>query len=386
MKRGHIILLIVCIAALAACEKDASFTLKGTVSGAAGKTLYLTHVGMGKIEVLDSIPLDEVGNFNFSEPRPECYDFYRLQLGRGIINIAIDSTETITVNANANNFSKGYTVKGSENNAKIKELVLMQMELQQQVNGLIQNSGPEVGFTREKINDLVNSYKENVKLNYIYKDPSKAYSYFALFQMLGDSFIFDSQNNRSDIKCFAAVATSLNDRFPHAARAMNIYNIAVKGLRNTRPVEIDSAAVKELQKKVVESGVIDIKLNDQNSKSHKLTDLKGKVVLLDFTAYQNSGLAKHNLLLRELYGKYSGEGFQIFQVSLDRDEHFWKSAADNLPWICVRDPQGSESSNITLYGVSSLPTYFLIDRSNTIVARGENIKDLSSEIARLLKE
>lgn len=386
MKRGHIILLIVCIAALAACEKDASFTLKGTVSGAAGKTLYLTHVGMGKIEVLDSIPLDEVGNFNFSEPRPECYDFYRLQLGRGIINIAIDSTETITVNANANNFSKGYTVKGSENNTKIKELVLMQMELQQQVNGLIQNSGPEVGFTREKINDLVNSYKENVKLNYIYKDPSKAYSYFALFQMLGDSFIFDSQNNRSDIKCFAAVATSLNDRFPHAARAMNIYNIAVKGLRNTRPVEIDSAAVKELQKKVVESGVIDIKLNDQNSKSHKLTDLKGKVVLLDFTAYQNSGLAKHNLLLRELYGKYSSEGFQIFQVSLDRDEHFWKSAADNLPWICVRDPQGSESSNITLYGVSSLPTYFLIDRSNTIVARGENIKDLSSEIARLLKE
>ena len=41
-------------------------------------------------------------------------------------------------------------------------------------------------------------------------------------------------------------------------------------------------------------------------------------------------------MLRDLYDKYAGQGLEIYQVPLDADEHYWKTTADNLPWICVR--------------------------------------------------
>ena len=116
----------------------------------------------------------------------------------------------------------------------------------------------------------------------------------------------------------------------------------------------------------------------------KGTDLKGKVVLLDFTVYQSAVAAPHNLMLRDLYNKYASQGLEIYQVSLDADEHFWKTSADNLPWVCVRDENGIYSTNAALYGVQNLPAFFLINRNNELRARGETVKDLEGTIKSML--
>jgi hypothetical protein len=115
-----------------------------------------------------------------------------------------------------------------------------------------------------------------------------------------------------------------------------------------------------------------------------LTELKGKVVLIDFIVYNNAMSAAHNLALRELYTKYQAKGLEIYQVSLDADEHFWKTSADNLPWVCVRDAAGIYSQYVSLYGVQGLPSVFLVDRNNELSARGENIEDLEAAIRKLL--
>ena len=86
------------------------------------------------------------------------------------------------------------------------------------------------------------------------------------------------------------------------------------------------------------------------------------------------------------YDKYSAQGLEIYQVSLDPNEHFWKTAAENLPWVCVRDEEAPYSKSATLYGVRELPTYFLINRANELVMRDASVKDLEAEIQRLLKE
>lgn len=119
--------------------------------------------------------------------------------------------------------------------------------------------------------------------------------------------------------------------------------------------------------------------------TRSLTDLKGKVVLIDFTVYNNAMSAAHNLALRELYNKYASQGFEIYQISLDGDEHFWKTSADNLPWVCVRDANGAYSSYISLYNVTNLPSVFLVNRNNELSARGENIKDLDEAIKNSCK-
>ena len=97
-------------------------------------------------------------------------------------------------------------------------------------------------------------------------------------------------------------------------------------------------------------------------------------------------LSEHAFVLRDVYGKYKEQGFEIYQVSLDGNEHFWSTSADNLPWVCVRDGAGAASSNILLYKVDKLPSYFLINKNNEIVMRDEQIKDLSAEVEKLLKE
>ena len=89
-------------------------------------------------------------------------------------------------------------------------------------------------------------------------------------------------------------------------------------------------------------------------------------------------------MLRELYNKYHSHGLEIYQISLDSDEHFWKQQTAALPWISVRDEDGASSKYVTLYNVQALPEFFLIDKSNTLVSRSAQIKDLDAAIAALL--
>ena len=112
--------------------------------------------------------------------------------------------------------------------------------------------------------------------------------------------------------------------------------------------------------------------------------LKGKVVLLDFSVFQSPAGAPHNLMLRELYNEYAKQGLEIYQVSLDADEHYWKTAADNLPWVCVRDGNGVYYTNVAVYNVRQVPSIFLINRNNELKLRGEDIKDLEAAVKSLL--
>ena len=382
MKRNLYLLLALLAAGLTGCDNEPKFKVEGAVADAEKETLYFEASTVGGVELLDSVVLKGDGSFSFKGKRPESPEFYRLRLGNKVINFAVDSTETVSVNASANGFATDYRIEGSEANAKIKELVLLQSDLQQRVAALAQTGGIPVGIAQDSLMHMVNTYKDKVKHEYIYAAPNTSYAYFALFQTLNGYQIFDPLTSKEDVKCFAAVATSLNNNNPHADRSRNLYNMVIKGMKNTRtpqqrPIEVSDDMVKE-------TGVIEIALKDLKGATRKLTDLKGKVVLIDFTVYNNAMSATHNLLLRDLYAKYAAQGLEIYQVSLDGDEHFWKTSADNLPWVCVRDEAGAYSQYVQLYNVQQLPSIFLVNRQNELSARGETIKDLDAEIKKLL--
>ncbi len=381
MKKMVYFLLALLTIGLGACDNEPKFKVQGEVSGAADKVLYLEASGLNGLVLLDSVKLNGNGSFSFSETRPESPEFYRLRMEGKVINFSVDSTETVTVKAEAGKFDTDYTIEGSENNRKIKELTLLQAELQQEAAKLVQSRMP-AGIAQDRLATLVNDYKEKVKRNYIFAAPNTSYAYFALFQTLNGYMIFDPLSNKDDIKCFAAVATSLNNAYPHADRSRNLYNMVIKGMKNTRKpqqeeVEIDPSIIKE-------ADIIDVELKDLRGNVRRLTDLKGKVVLLDFTVYNNAMSAAHNLALRELYNKYHAQGLEIYQVALDADEHFWKTSADNLPWVCVRDANGIYSTYVNLYGVTALPTVFVVGRDNVLNARINELADLETSIKKLL--
>lgn len=380
-----IIFVALAAVALSACNSDPKFKVEGEVSGADGKMLYLEASALEGIVPLDSVKLKGDGSFSFKQARPASPEFYRLRVDEKVINFSIDSTETVQVKAPFTEFATAYTVEGSPNSSKIKELTLKQMQLQTSVNALVQTmQAHKIGADvfEDSLAVLLKKYKDEVKINYIFAAPNMAAAYFALFQKLNNYLIFDPLNSKDDIKCFAAVATSLNNYYPHADRSKNLYNIVIKGMKNTRTPQQKVLEIPE--DAISETGVIDIALRDIKGNVRKLSELKGKAVILDFTIYQSAVSASHNYMLRDLYDKYASQGLEVYQISLDADEHFWKTTTDNLPWVCVRDANGVYSSVAASYNVQSLPSIFLINKNNELSARGETIKDLEAAVKALL--
>lgn len=386
MKKLQNIFMLTALLAVTSCiqQQQSMATIEGHITEADGKTLYLDCIGVEHTTIVDSTKLNSEGAFCFHVPQPECFDFYRLRIGKEMVYLSVDSTETLQVTAALPAMSAAYQIKGSDDNLILKQLIRKQGELRHAVQTLIRHSGPEVGTTRARIDTLVNNYKKEVRMEYIYPTPGKPYAYFALFQRLGGQLIFDPVATRDDIRCFAAVATNLELYYPEALRTKNLKSITIKGMKNTRqPQVIDYSAIQD---KIVEASIIDINLPDIDGNEHRLTSLKGKVVMLDFTAYTHPQSSARVLGLRNLYEKYRTQGLEIYQISLDENEHFWKTVVENLPWVCVRDSEGLYSRNAALYGVRELPTYFLINRAGEIIARDTAVKDLETEIQQLLKE
>lgn len=371
-------------AALGACDNK-KCNVNGAVSNAKDSVLYLENMSLDGPVTVDSVKLDDKGEFSFSLKAPDAPEFYRLRIAGQIINLSVDSTETITVKASYPGMATDYTVEGSAECATIKELALKQIDLQNRAMAIENNPYLNLTQARDSILKIVAAYKENIKRNYIYKAPMRASSYFALFQTLGNMLIFNPRESEDDVKAFAAVATSWDTYHPDAVRGKNLHNIALEGMKNVRIMRNKMARQQIDASKINVSNLIDISLTDNKGNARSLSDLRGKVVMLDFHVFGAKESTARIMQLRELYNKYHAAGFEIYQVALDGNEHFWKTQTAALPWISVRDPQGLESSNLVSYNVTSIPTFFLIDRNSAISKRDAQIKDLDKEIQGMLK-
>ena len=362
------------------------FQVKGNIEGAKDSMLYLENLSLDGPVPIDSAKLDEQGAFSFSVDAPTAPEFYRLRIAGQIINVCADSTETVTIKAQWPGMATNYQVEGSEECSIIRELSLKQIDLQAKVIAIQSNYNLNDQVAADSIMALVDAYKKEVKLNYIFKAPMRASSYFALFQAIGNTLLFNPQVSEDDIKVFAAVATSWDTYHPDALRGQNLHNIAIEGMKNIRIMRNKLANTNVDASKVHVSGLIDISLMDNRGNVRSLSDLKGKVVMLDFHVFGTKESTQRIMQIRELYNKYHDRGFEIYQVSFNDDEHFWKTQTEALPWISVRDADGGNSQNLVAYNVNTLPTFFLIDRNNVLQKRDAQIKDIDKEIQSLLAQ
>lgn len=382
------LLAVLCLATglFTACKQEADFTVKGIVSDADGQVMYLENVGVSAVTLLDSVKLNAAGQFQFKKPRPAYPDFYRLRLNNQLINFAIDSTETLSFVADAENFATSYTVEGSENGKAIKNITLAQLDANQVIQRLRKEY--EAGslsdtLYAEEVQKAAKAYKE-VALQYIYSAPMSSAAYFALFQQI-DGLLFFDLYDATDSKAYGAVATSFNHNYPESPRSKHLYNLALQSIKVIRskreqPAPTDLAAMADR-----EVGYMEIELPDLRGVNVKLSSVAaGKPTLINFTAYALEWSPELNMTLGELYATYHDKGLEIYQVSLDNDLHFWKNAASNLPWVCVRDPQSVYSQAAALYYVRQLPALFLLDKKGNLVKRIEDLKTLQADVKSVL--
>jgi len=365
-----------------ACKKNSDFTVEGVVSGADGQMMYLENVGVSTVELMDSVKLTAAGKFSFTKPRPAFPDFYRLRLNNQLINFSVDSTETISFLADAGTFATSYSVEGSENCKAIKNITLAQLDANQAIHRLRKES--ESGLLADSVYsrqvlEAAEAYKD-VARKYIFSAPSAAAAYFALFQQI-DGLLFFDLYDKNDSKAYGAVATSFDHYYPESPRAKHLYNLAlqsIKVIRSQRPMDLDKVEKKEVS-------FLDIELPDVHGENTKLSSVAtGKVVLINFTAYMSEWSPALNMEFGDLYTRYHDKGLEIYQISLDNDVHFWKNAASNLPWTCVRDPQSVYSQTAALYNVKQLPAIFILDRKGNLVKRVDDVKKLEADIKSVL--
>jgi len=285
--------------------------------------------------------------------------------------------------ADAGTFATSYQIEGSENCKAIKNITLAQLDANQAIHKLRKE------YEHNLINDTTyvsrlaeasKAYKEEA-LKYIYGAPMSTAAYFALFQQV-DGMLFFDLYDKTDSRAYGAVATSYDHFYPESPRTKQLYNLAlqsIKILRGQRKLDLEKIKATEID-------FLEAELPDIHGNIVKLSDVaKGHPVLVNFTAYQADWSPALNMELNKIYTEYAAQGLRIYQISLDSDEHFWKNAASNLPWTCVRDPQSAYSQVAALYNVKQLPAIFLLDKNGDIVKRVDNLQQLANGVKSILK-
>ena len=377
MKKTVIVFLV--FIALISCQNNEKFHIEGIVENAQGETIVLEHTGITKIVALDSVKIAKDGKYKLKAAAPEYPDFYRLRIKNKSIAFVVDSTETITINANLNDFQTGYTVKNSYPSEQIKELRVSVIDIQNKIKALEEETNQEMRIKKGDEAETALEQHKGMARKLILENSRSSVAYFALYQQINGMYVF-SPFVKEDYPYWAAVATAYHSYMPDYCRSTNIYNFVLEALKEKKQ-EMQQVALNELIQKEAK-GYIDIILPDKNGVEKKLSELEGKVILIDFSSYEAAGSIDYTFSLRDLYNKYNKRGFEIYQVSVDRNKLLWDISVENIPWICVRD---ENNRYVQLYNISRLPTTFLMDKTGTIIARDLKFGELDKEIGTLLK-
>jgi peroxiredoxin len=131
----------------------------------------------------------------------------------------------------------------------------------------------------------------------------------------------------------------------------------------------------------------DIALKDVNGKIVRLSDLRGKVVLLDFWASWCGPCRKANKGFASLYAKLKSKGFEIYSVSIDDEKADWEKAiaADKIGWLQVNDKGGWYAPVATAWKIEQIPATFLLDKQGRITALDLEGRQLEYRVNKLLK-
>jgi len=131
------------------------------------------------------------------------------------------------------------------------------------------------------------------------------------------------------------------------------------------------AELKKVEAFMVGGQAPDFSQKTPDGEAMSLSDLKGKVVLLDFWASWCGPCRRENPNVVRLYNKYKDQGFDVLGVSLDRNRDKWLVAIekDGLEWHHVSDLKGWQNEVANMYGVRSIPHTILLDREGKIIAQ-----------------
>ena len=165
-----------------------------------------------------------------------------------------------------------------------------------------------------------------------------------------------------------------------------LYNFLSEEVKNTTYGKEIQNYINLAVEPTIGDKYVDFKMNDVDGNSLQLSELEGKLILLEFWASWCGPCRAENPNLVKSYENYKDKGFEIFAVSLDTEKESWEKAIakDNLPWKHVSDLAGDKNKASIIYGISGIPDNFLINSEGVIVARNVRGDALNNKLKELL--
>jgi thiol-disulfide isomerase/thioredoxin len=372
--------IVILLMILSSCSgKKENFKIEGTVNGAKDAVIYLYQRSLSGTMPIDSAVISAKGTFVLRGYTDQP-NFYILFLHKDqYINLLIHPRDKFRILSAAENFNRNYFVEGSKDSRQILKLVSKQAETLDRITGLsneYENSldRPDLPYIKARLDsmyDIIFREHKQFSIDFIHENKESLVSLMALYQQLGkQSPVFDFEK---DFEYFALVDSALYTRYPGSE--------AVKDLNKK------VAQIREMLKVAVGSAAPPLILPEINGKPFALSDLKGKVVLINFWASWSDASLAGNKFLAELYDEFHPKGFEVVQVSLDRTRESWLKNIRNGPpdWIQVSDLLFWDSPVVKQFRIESLPANILIDTGGIIIARNCMGKQLEQKLTEMLQ-
>lgn len=344
----------------------------------------------GAFSAIAECTSDMTGKFELEIDKALPLDFYQLMIGRIIPMVVImDSTMGVHITAEVPEagFLVDANIKGSKPTAEVHEYYAKAMPIQTNLSmllGMMQNAPDRE--SRQSLSDR--SAKKKQEANDWCMEFLKQHE--GSMAQLGPLEHLDPGTNTEIFEqVLKATANEMSNGAFHRALSEAVSS-QVARKTNQRVVKKGNGANGARAKKNSLYGVgdvaPDIVMNGPDGVEHKLSDLRGKVVLLDFWASWCGPCRRENPNVVNAYNEYQPKGFEVFSVSLDKQAERWAQAIeqDGLIWPNhVSDLSGWQNAASRAYGVTSIPHAVLIDQNGVIAAthlRGAALKQKLNEL------
>jgi hypothetical protein len=219
--------------------------------------------------------------------------------------------------------------------------------------------------------------QRRTNIEFIISNVSSLASIKALYQRIDPQtyVLYDPR----DLQYLKIVTDSLTRHYPNSNQ--------VKALARDFKKELDQMNVSKIEEMAnsMPQTKLDPDLKTIEGNRISLSSLKGKYVLLSFWSVKSRDCVQENLQFKDLYKKYSKQGFEIYQINIDTNESEWKAAVkfDELPWINAREDDPANPKNALLYNVKSVPSNYLYDKDMKIIASNLHGKALQLKLDQI---
>jgi peroxiredoxin len=363
------------IAFLVSCgdaKRSGDFELKGNFINSKGEMIYLEKLGSQQPVVVDSVQIDEKGDFEFKNYVPKI-GFYRVRVNQqNFAMLILDSADKVSLSGNLNDLGNSYKVEGSAETQLFIEYNEISKKRDLKLDSL--NKVFQVIMEGNKMDS-----KKMDSLSQQFEGP-----YNDIVDGANATLIEKITKNVSMYSSLIAIQALEPDKYP------DIYQALDKGLSTKFPNDNNVKMFHDVVKAISSTGLgqtaPEINLPGVDGTPIALSSLKGKVVLIDFWASWCGPCRKEMPNVVKAYAKFKNKGFEIYGVSLDKEKDRWVEAIakDGITWPQVSDLMQGGSEVVKLYNIQGIPYTVLIDKEGKILAKNLRGEELEKKLTEVL--